>query len=106
VKRELALYLPVVAALDPTVEIDPELTARIDRLVSMRRNQAAGALISDEILLKFAFAGTPEEILEQAQGLYDAGAKRVEFGTPHGIDSYTGIRLLGERVVPHLRLRR
>lgn len=66
-EREVALYLPVVAARDPT---------------------AKGEL--DE----FAFAGSPERIAEQVNALFDAGADRVEFGTPHGIDERRGVELL------------
>ena len=103
VKRDMALYLPVVAALDATVQIDPELLARMDRLVSENRRDQAAALISDDLLGKFAFAGTPEEIAEHANRLFEAGARRVEFGTPHGIQPGVGIRLLGERVIPLLK---
>lgn len=102
VKRELALYLPVVAALDVTAEIEPERLARITRLVDERAAEQAAALISDDMLAKFAFAGSPDEVLAQAQACYTAGAARVEFGTPHGLQPETGIRLLGERVLPEL----
>ena len=44
----------------------------------------------------------PEEILAHTQRLFEAGARRVEFGTPHGIKPQDGIRLLGERVLPYL----
>jgi len=104
VKRDLALYLPVIAALDTTVQIDPALLNRMDHLVNANQRDAAAALISDDLLAKFAFAGSPDEILEHTQRIYDAGAHRVEFGTPHGLDSARGIRLLGERVLPHLKL--
>ncbi|HLY25062.1 MAG TPA: LLM class flavin-dependent oxidoreductase [Aggregatilineales bacterium] len=104
VKRDLALYLPVIAGLDVTLHVEPELLARIEHWVRADDYPAAAALISDDILAKFAFAGSPEEILEQAQRIYDAGASRVEFGTPHGLDTATGIRLLGERVLPNLKL--
>jgi 5,10-methylenetetrahydromethanopterin reductase len=106
VKRDLAVYLPVVARLDPTVQIEPELLTRIGILVDAGQRDDAAALISDDLLAKFAFAGSPEEILAQTQELYAAGACRVEFGTPHGIRPQDGIRLLGERVLPHLELER
>jgi 5,10-methylenetetrahydromethanopterin reductase len=106
VKRDLALYLPAVAGLDKTMQIDPELLRRIETLVEARQTEQAAALISDDLLSKFAFAGTPSEILAHAQTIYDAGASRVEFGTPHGTPAANGIRLLGTRVLPGLRLRR
>jgi len=105
VKRDLALYLPVVAGLDPTVPVEPELLARIAALVETHRHDEAAALISDDLLGKFAFAGSPEEILARTQQLFEAGARRVEFGTPHGIRPQDGIRLLGERVLPYLNRR-
>ncbi len=65
-------------------------------------DRAAG-LISDELLGRFAFAGTPEQVAAQARSILEAGAARLEFGTPHGLDAETGLRLLGERVLPALR---
>jgi 5,10-methylenetetrahydromethanopterin reductase len=76
--REVEMYLEVVGALDPTITGAPTLE-------------------------QFAFAGTPEEVAAHAQELYDAGAKRVEFGTPHGRTAAGGIDLLCDRVLPLLR---
>jgi 5,10-methylenetetrahydromethanopterin reductase len=42
-------------------------------------------------------------VAAQALELYAAGAERVEFGTPHGLDEAAGVRLLGETVLPLLR---
>jgi 5,10-methylenetetrahydromethanopterin reductase len=75
-RREVAPYLDVVGQLDPTV--------------------------AAPTLERFAFAGTPDDIVHQVQQLRDAGASRVEFGTPHGLDPETGIRLLGEEVLPRI----
>jgi 5,10-methylenetetrahydromethanopterin reductase len=80
-RREVALYLPIVAAHDPTIEL-PE-----------------SGEIPDELLDRFAFSGEPARIVEQARGLFDAGADRVEFGTPHGIDELRGVELLGSGVL-------
>ena len=102
VKRGLALYLPVVAPLDVTANIEPELLNRIARLTDAHQVDEAAALISDDLLAKFALAGTPEDVMNHALALYDAGASRVEFGTPHGLDEGNGLRLLGERVLPAL----
>ncbi|HEV8462200.1 MAG TPA: LLM class flavin-dependent oxidoreductase [Gaiellaceae bacterium] len=78
-EREVELYLPVVAKLDPTVT-KPELD-------------------------QFAFAGDPSRIAEHAHALFEASADRVEFGTPHGVDERRGVELLGERVLPALAQR-
>ncbi|MFC3502187.1 LLM class flavin-dependent oxidoreductase [Micromonospora krabiensis] len=102
-RREVAMYVAVVAALDPTVEVDPELLARIQQHVGRREDDLAGALIGDDLLDLFAFSGTPEHVAEQAAAVLDAGASRVEFGTPHGLTPRDGIDLLGRRVLPLLR---
>jgi 5,10-methylenetetrahydromethanopterin reductase len=102
VRREVALYLPVVAALDPTLNESAWL-ARIRALAAERDYDAISAMIPDEILDKFAFAGNPTDIIGQIERLIDAGASRIEFGTPHGLDSERGIQLLGEKVLPHFR---
>ena len=104
-RREVALYLPVVARLDPTLEIEEERIQRIRNAADHNDHEAASDLISDDLLNLFAFSGTPADIITQASRLYEAGAGRVEFGTPHGLDPGSGIRLLGEKVVPELKKR-
>ena len=104
-KREVALYLPVCAALDPTVQIDPELLDRVQGAIDRGEAAAAAALISDDLLARFAFAGTPADLIAHAEALFAAGASRVEFGTPHGLTDADGVRLLGEKVLPVLRAR-
>lgn len=84
-RSAVAMYLDVVGRLDPTIEAP------------------SGGSISDEVLDRFAMAGTPEQVAEQAASLFAAGARRVEFGSPHGLTDEEGIRLLGEQVLPRLR---
>ena len=102
-RREVARYLPVVAPLDPTVSIEPDLLARIDAAVAVGDLAAAGALVPDDLLDRFAFSGTPAQVIGQTEAILDAGASRVEFGTPHGLTPREGLRLLGERVLPAFR---
>jgi 5,10-methylenetetrahydromethanopterin reductase len=102
-RREAARYLPVVAPLDPTVTADRDELARMARLVAAGDDEAAADLVSDDLLARFAFAGTPEQISTQTLRLLAAGATRVEFGTPHGLTDEAGLRLLGERVLPAVR---
>jgi 5,10-methylenetetrahydromethanopterin reductase len=83
-RSAVAMYLDVVGQLDPT------------------RQLPTGAGISDDVLDRFAMAGTPEQVAEQAEALFEAGARRVEFGSPHGLTEEEGIRLLGEQVLPRL----
>ena len=103
-RREVALYLPVGAALDITRAVEPERGARIQVGGEAEDLDAAAAQIPDDLLDRFAFSGTPDAIIRQCEGLFDAGASRIEFGTPHGLQSEHGIRLLGEQVLPALRL--
>ncbi|NIV09762.1 MAG: LLM class flavin-dependent oxidoreductase [Aliifodinibius sp.] len=99
-KQEMALYLPVVARLDPTIEIDPELLNRVEEEVRQQNQIRAAELIPDKVLDQFAFAGSPNDLIRRVIDLFEAGASRVEFGTPHGINQEIGIRLLGEKVLP------
>jgi len=73
----------------------------IDVVAALDRSASASDISTP--LDNFAFAGSPEMIAERAKGLFEAGAMRVEFGAPHGLDQEQGIRLLGERVLPRLR---
>ncbi|SCL70719.1 5,10-methylenetetrahydromethanopterin reductase [Micromonospora citrea] len=102
-RTEVAMYLAVVAALDPNVDIDPELLSRIQQHVARHEHDLAGALIGGDLLDLFAFSGTPEHVAAQAAAVFDAGATRVEFGTPHGLNPAGGVDLLGRRVLPLLR---
>ena len=68
--------------LDPTLELRPGQEPPLDR---------------------FAIAGTPEEVAAQVIALWEAGADRVELGTPQGRTTRDGVRLICERVVPLLR---
>ena len=76
---EVAMYLDVVGGLDPTLGPGrPPVDA-------------------------FVLAGTPEEVAAHARRLFDAGAQRVEFGTPQGLTTARGVELLCDRVLPLLR---
>jgi 5,10-methylenetetrahydromethanopterin reductase len=102
-RRKAALYLPIIAPLDHTLDLDPALLERIEAATAAYDFDLAGSYISDALLRKLAFAGTPDEVAEQAIELYHAGAARIEFGTPHGLNEAEGLRLLGEDVLPALK---
>ena len=102
-RTEVAMYLAVVAGLDPTVEVPDDLLSRVRALVDQGQHVAAGELIPDDVLDLFAFSGDPEQVAAQAAALFEAGASRVEFGTPHGLTDQAGIEHLGARVLPALR---
>ncbi len=107
-RAEVATYLPVVAGLDsasgPAPGSAPDLAevdlAAMQRLVRAGDHDAAGALVPDAVLDRFAFSGTPDQVAAQVDALFAAGATRVEFGTPHGLTAARGIDLLGRRVLP------
>jgi 5,10-methylenetetrahydromethanopterin reductase len=102
-RRAAALYLPIVAPLDPTIAIEPELVARLREHANQNDLDAAASLLSDDLLDRFAFSGNADDLIRQAEVLFAAGASRVEFGTPHGLISENGIRIIGEKVIPALK---
>jgi 5,10-methylenetetrahydromethanopterin reductase len=101
-RREVALYAPVVAPLDPSLR-DAEWLTRVAEPARRGDIAAVAELIPDAALDSLAFAGTPEDVTRAVEDLARAGISRVEFGTPHGLDPPDGIRLLGERVLPSFR---
>jgi 5,10-methylenetetrahydromethanopterin reductase len=102
-RTEVARYLAVVADLDPTTELPDGFAGRLRALVAAGRDHAAGALIPDEVLDRFAFSGTPSHVAGLARRVLDAGADRVDFGAPHGLTDEDGVALLGTAVLPRLR---
>lgn len=102
VRRDLALYLPVVLPLDPTLEADPAWVERLRGLVNAGDLDTAAQMIPDDLLDRVAIAGNPADVIAHAERLFAAGAGRIEFGTPHGLQPTEGIRLLGEQVLPAL----
>ncbi|MDA8309604.1 MAG: LLM class flavin-dependent oxidoreductase [Actinomycetota bacterium] len=102
-RENVAMYLDVVAALDPTVDVGEELLSELHRCIAAGDHARAASLVPDELLSRFAFSGTPEDVAEQAATVVEAGASRVEFGTPHGLSDDEGVQLLGRRVLPALR---
>lgn len=102
-RRAAALYLPVVMPLDPTVEVEPDLIARLRDHAYRQEFDTAARLISDDLLDRFSFSGNATDVIRQCEALFAAGATRIEFGTPHGLHPETGIRLLGAQVIPALK---
>jgi 5,10-methylenetetrahydromethanopterin reductase len=102
-RTEVAKYIAVVASLDPTVDIPEDLLARVRTLLAEGDEVAAGRVIPADVLSLFAFAGTPDQVADQAQALITAGVSRIEFGAPHGLASGHGFRLVGSQVLPQCR---
>ena len=99
-RAEAALYFGTVAQLDPTLDVAEDAAAEVERLARAGDVDAAGALIPDEVLDRVAFSGTPDQVVRQVEALFEAGAARVELGTPHGLTDREGLELLAARVVP------
>ena len=97
------MYLDVVAALDVTVTVPGEVLDPLRAALAAGDADAAGRCVPDELLDRFAFAGTPEHVAEKAAAVIAAGASRVEFGTPHGRTDTEGVELLGTHVLPALK---
>jgi 5,10-methylenetetrahydromethanopterin reductase len=104
-RRSVALYLPVVAPLDPTLQIEPELVERLRVAAEQHAWDDAARLISDDLLDRFALAGDANDLIPQVEAIFEAGASRVEFGTPHGLVPERGVKILGEKVLPALKQR-
>lgn len=102
-RTEVAMYLDVVGGLDTTVEVPDSLLTPLREALARGDSEAAGALIPDELLDKFAIAGDPDTVAEHSAALFAAGASRVEFGTPHGRTDDEGVELIGRKVLPGLR---
>lgn len=102
-RREVAMYLAVVGELDPTIDIPAELLAEVAEHVRADDHDRAGAVIPDDLLDRFAFAGTPEHVAGQIHALAEAGVRRVELGGPLGMaDPLEALDLIGRRVLPAL----
>jgi 5,10-methylenetetrahydromethanopterin reductase len=101
-RRRALTYIPVIGANDPVAreQFGNELR-RIREAMAAGDVAAAEAALPDALVSRFAFAGTPGDVIRQAEGVFAAGAQRIEFGAPHGLDEASGIRLLGERVLPY-----
>jgi 5,10-methylenetetrahydromethanopterin reductase len=102
-RREAAFYIPVIADLDPGLNLDPDLLRRIVSAHASQDQQQLRTLISEELLKQVAFVGTAEQVIQQAEALFETGVDRIEFGTPHGIPGDTGLKILGEQVYPALK---
>jgi 5,10-methylenetetrahydromethanopterin reductase len=101
-RRRAITYIDVVGQNDPVAR--DEFATNLQRISeAMARGdmEAAEAALPDELLARFSFAGTPDDVIRHAERVFHAGASRIEFGSPHGLDDASGIRLLGEKVLPY-----
>lgn len=97
-RSEVAKYLAIVGALDPTIQGDEleSLQQFMDRFKA--GDPYAGEAISDALLDKFALAGTADDALAALKQM-DGKTGRFEFGTPHGLGTRPdAIRYIGEAI--------
>jgi 5,10-methylenetetrahydromethanopterin reductase len=92
-----------VGALDRTFHMSADVLQQIRHEMQVSGAEAASKLVPDEVLDRFAFAGTPAAVAEHALDVLKAGADRVDFGTPHGASDDHGLELLGRQVLPAIR---
>jgi 5,10-methylenetetrahydromethanopterin reductase len=102
-RTAVAPYFDVIAEFDQTLDVDPELLARIRGHCNVNEYAEAGWFIPDDLLGLFAFCGTPREVAEHAAAILDSGARRVEFDTPFGLTPASGIDLLCNDVIGRIR---
>lgn len=102
-RTAMARYFEVVANLDPTARPPAGLLDGVRARLARGDVAGAGEIIPEEVLDRFCFAGTPEQVLRQVHGVVASGASRIEFGQPFGLDCDRGLRLLAERVMSDFR---
>lgn len=101
-RAEVAKYLAVVGALDPTLDGDEResLQQFLERFQAA--DPRAGEAISDALLDRFALAGTADDALEALE-MMTGKAARFEFGTPQGLgERADAITYIGEAIVKEL----
>jgi len=103
VRVAAAPYFDVVASLDATLEVDPALLKEVKERLASGDHEGAGQLIPDDILRRFAFWGTADDVANHAMEIIEAGALRVEFDTPFGLSTIDGLRRLADDVLPRIR---
>jgi 5,10-methylenetetrahydromethanopterin reductase len=102
-RQTLVFYLPYLAPMPEFLGVDPDVIERVQAFSRAGDMEAAGALISDELLGEFALYGTPADIVTKIEGMNaDAPVTRIEFGMPHSPGgSIEAMHLLGKYVLPH-----
>jgi 5,10-methylenetetrahydromethanopterin reductase len=81
-RRKAALYVGVIADLDPTLGVEPGRLARIRAAAAADDFDAAAREIPDALLARVALAGTPDDVAAQADALYGRRSSRFAPGSP------------------------
>ncbi|MCW5879572.1 MAG: hypothetical protein KIS91_01315 [Anaerolineae bacterium] len=103
-RRAVAMYLPVVADLDPTFEFDPDELARIKAGIDHGDVVAAAHAVSDDLLGRFAFGRVAGRPGTSHRGVGRRRARRAwSWARRMGWTSPAALRLLARRVLPAFR---
>lgn len=103
-RRNVAMYVGVAGRLDPAYSVPEDEMSAIETALARGDEDAAAAAISPETLVRFCTFGTPRDIIQHMEKLFDAGVDTFEFGTPHGVNEGDAISLLGEEVLPYFEV--
>ncbi len=101
---KLAYYGPSISgSVLAEAGLRPEDFARAARLAHAGDAPAAAGLI-DERMLSLGVAGDAEDVLARCRVLREMGASHLSFGPPLGPDPVAAVAMLGDRVLPGLRM--
>ena len=100
-RNALAIYLPHLYPMTEVMGVPSSEIASVRKLSNLGKYSEASKLISDETLNNFSLYGSPDEIRSKITALIDtAPVDKIEFGTPHGPNSFEAINLLKNEVIP------
>ncbi|HKQ81659.1 MAG TPA: LLM class flavin-dependent oxidoreductase [Steroidobacteraceae bacterium] len=104
-RSHLVDYIPICNVLCERMGVERERIDAITRARDTGDREGGKRLISDEIIRRFAVAGTPEGVIPHIEELVAAGATSVVVGPPLGVKPYDldVLRMLAKRIVPHFR---
>ena len=83
--------------------LDPEEVARVTTTLEADGVDAAVARVTPE-MLRLGMVGLPDEVVERCMGLVALGAQHLSFGPPLGPKPRDAIRVIGEEVLPAIRM--
>jgi 5,10-methylenetetrahydromethanopterin reductase len=76
----------------------------VERAIMVERDVDKACGLVDERMLQIGVVGAPEDVVARLEPLVAAGARHLSFGPPLGPDPLAAVKLLGERVLPRLRI--
>jgi 5,10-methylenetetrahydromethanopterin reductase len=105
-KEKIAYY---GHALSPTILAQLGLThndfVEIEHAAMVENDMTKARSLVTPQMLKIGIAGSVNDLIERLEGLVAMGARHISFGPPLGPDPEAAVALLGEKVLPHFRLK-